>query len=172
MKLQGYTIRMAASCLFLMVGHAAAQLNVSEPISAEEMAARAQASRSVQPAASKPAEGETRTVARASDDVLTSSQILAANGQWTLVPKNAIVHVPKNLSRYVVEAPAGKMIPWTDFLIANRSWLNNLEITMDEASGKTPIKPVLVQSWATQGKIVVTTYKGGAISCNIPAPQS
>jgi hypothetical protein len=171
MKLQGYAVRMA-SCLFLMHGPVAAELNVSEPISAEEMATRAQASRSVQPASSKSAEGETRAIARASDDVLASSQILAANGQWTLVPKNAIVHVPKNLAQFVAEAPTGKMIPWADFLVANRSWLNNLEITMDEASGKTPINPVLVESWPKQGKIVVTTHKGGAISCNFNSPQS
>lgn len=136
----------------------------------EEIEARIRASRSTQLTSSESATGETRVIQSQPESVIASSQLLAANGQWTLVPKSAVVHVPKALGSHVVTAPEGTLVPFQEFLLANRSWLSNIEVSIEQASGKDALKPDTVKAWAIQNKIVVATHQGGAISFKTPTP--
>ncbi|MGC4016050.1 MAG: hypothetical protein QM755_16210 [Luteolibacter sp.] len=138
----------------------------------EEMAARMRASQSA-PVPGEPVTGETRVINKAPEGIFETSQILAANGQWTLVPKGALMHVPDSLKNYVTTSPTGTLVPLQEFLGANRQWLTNEEVSIAQAAGQEDLKPDTRKFWTGLNKIVIATHQGGAVSFkNFTPPKS
>ncbi|BDS08511.1 hypothetical protein NT6N_35510 [Oceaniferula spumae] len=96
--------------------------------------------------------------------LIGNSTLLANNGQWTLVPKGAVLYVPKQLQDKVVQAPSGYLVDWKTFLRKNHGWLHLYSVNMTQAQGKDKVSPEAIKAYTSIGKVVVATCSGGPIS--------
>lgn len=96
--------------------------------------------------------------------LLASSEIFCHGGKATLVPKGAVIHLPKNLSDRLVMGEGAKFVTFTDFMAENRSWITTSPVTRRQAEGKEPLPESLLKSFAKETRIVVATLQEGPIS--------
>ena len=146
-----------------LAGAAFASPVIKDRITPEEIAQRQKSA----PVAviQQAADGKDAAVARpGGESLIQQSDILSDGHNWTLVPKNAVLHVPQALANRVGAKPLGRLLAWTDFLTVNRGWLFTEEITFDQAAGKTPIPPSRSEFWKKNGKVIVAVHLGGPIS--------
>ena len=100
----------------------------------------------------------------ASQDLMKSSEILCFAGAMTLVPKHAVLQIPKNLAVRLKQDPGAQLVTWSDFYPANRSWINTIEVTFEQAEGKVPLSAQTNDLMTKSGKVIVATYNGNPIS--------
>jgi len=97
-------------------------------------------------------------------DLVKNSTILSAQGSLTLVPKQAVLHVPdRHQERLAVERGA-KVITFQQFLARNRGWLRTVEVTRDQALGKEPFAEATLEAIKNSSSVVIATYQKGPIS--------
>lgn len=97
-------------------------------------------------------------------DILSRSDILCFNGIATLVPKQAILAVPRQFADRVGMKTGAKIVTWMEFYSANRGWVTAQEITMAQAQGKEPLPEALNERLGKSSNIIVSTLEGGPIS--------
>ena len=99
------------------------------------------------------------------------SAILSSTKNWSLVPKGAVLHVPKLYEERVNNTRAGTLIGWQDFYRANRSWIRTIPVTIDQASGKTPLTEEYLAGLRKGGQVLIAVCRGGPISVKLPEPE-
>ena len=97
-------------------------------------------------------------------DILKSSDFLSFQGYATLVPKRAILAIPKRLKDRIRYVPGSKIITWSDFFAKNRGWIKTHEVTRTQAEGNEPFPEDVSDNLAKSSIVVVATFKGGPIS--------
>ena len=149
--------------LAALAGAALAGPPMTDRITPEEIAARRKSSPLA--AIPQPAPGQEHRVLRPGGmSLIKQSDILNDGIHWTIVPKGAVLHTPATFAERVGAKPLGRLLTWDDFLRANRSWLFTEEVSLDQASGKTPFLPSRHEAWNTVGKVIVAVHFGGPIS--------
>ncbi|MGJ8671927.1 hypothetical protein [Rubritalea sp.] len=103
--------------------------------------------------------------------LLESSAILSNGKYWTLVPKNALLHVPENLRSKVVTSPRGKLISWKDFSAMNPAWLSKEKIDIATAKGSSPINYERFKVMSNRGKIIVAVLGDNPIGVSSSSVQ-
>ena len=96
--------------------------------------------------------------------LLGSSDILCYNGRATLVPKRAVIHVPKNLAERIGMKEGVQFATFVDFLVENRGWIVTTPVTRRQAEGKEPLSESLIKSFEKETRIVIATLENGPIS--------
>lgn len=98
-------------------------------------------------------------------NLIERSDVISFNGNTTLVPKLAIIQVPKNFqSRINNHTPGNLIVTWPDFIAVNRGWITTVEVSQTQAEGKDPIAPEIVEVYSKTRNLVIATYRGGPIS--------
>lgn len=97
-------------------------------------------------------------------DLVSQSDFICVAGAATLVPKHAILKVPAAYEARTRFQDGSRILNWTEFHAANRSWITTIEITPDQAAGKVPLSDELNATIAKSTNLVVATFKGGPIS--------
>ncbi len=97
-------------------------------------------------------------------NLLDRSDFITANGLVTLVPKRAIIHIPEAYKGNLNSSAEAKLVSWSDFLVANRAWIETYEVTRHQAEGKNKIEAEQWESFSESKKMVVATLLGGPIS--------
>ena len=154
-------------------GSALASPPVTDRITPEQMAERQAGSpfdelKKQQQAAEK----EAQVTRPDGQSLIKQSEILHDGTHWTLVPKGAVLHVPAQMGPRVGTKPIGTLLPWSDFLIANRAWIQTEEVTFDQAAGKVPLQDARKEFWLNQTKVIVAVHLGGPISVKITEPAT
>ena len=62
-------------------------------------------------------------------DLVASSDILCVGGFATLVPKRAVMCVPKNLADRMKFQPGSRIVGWAEFYAQNRGWITTVEVS-------------------------------------------
>ena len=96
------------------------------------------------------------------------SSILSFGGHWTLVPKEAVIHVPATYRSRVNGVRKGKLIPWAQFLAKNRGWLQTHSVSIPQARGEQQMDPEQVKVYRGSGRVVVAVCHNGPISVKPP----
>jgi hypothetical protein len=112
----------------------------------------------------QPAKGEDPSVKNRPKDLLGESDIISFRGIATLVPKRAILQIPKSCEERMKLEPGAKIVSWADFFAANRGWINTVEVSRVQAEGNKPIGDESRKFMSTCRNLVVATYMGGPIS--------
>ena len=113
-------------------------------------------------------EGDSAKVARpVSQSIINESTILHDGKNWTLVPKDAVVFLPKTMKSRVNTPPVGNLLPWSEFLTKNQSWIATNEVTFDQAAGSEEISAKTTAAWSKGNKIVVAVHHEGPISVRV-----
>lgn len=97
-------------------------------------------------------------------DLVTHSTFIQNGALFTIVPKGAVIHLPEKWSTRVVASPTGTFQTWPEFQAANRAWITSFEVTLDQASGKTPLDEAKLTLAKRSGGLIVSVHQGGAIS--------
>lgn len=97
-------------------------------------------------------------------DLIKESTVLCYRGFLTLVPKQAVIHLPERLKDRFEVRPGIKVQSWADFYQANRGWIKTVEVTRAQAMGQAPLSEDLITSFETSTSAVIATFKGGPIS--------
>ena len=90
--------------------------------------------------------------------------ILASSGQWTIVPKNAILAMPPAMVFHVVDKPAGEFTQWPEFSRRNRGWLISHEVGIETIKGLDPFSEKETKLFKSSFKVVVATYNNSPVS--------
>ena len=97
-------------------------------------------------------------------DILSQSDIIAFNGLATLVPKCAILQIPKNYQNRIAMQPGAQIVSWADFYTANRGWITTVEVSRTQAEGSHALSDETRKQITKSGNLVVATFLGGPIS--------
>lgn len=96
--------------------------------------------------------------------LLERSAILSFGGFWTMVPKDAVIHIPANLRSRVVSRPKGRLLGWKEFLVRNRGWIHTQSVTLSDARGDTRLPEEIIDAYRRTGRVVVAVCHNGPIS--------
>jgi len=97
-------------------------------------------------------------------DILSQSDIIAFQGLATLVPKCAILRIPKNYKDRIAMQPGAQIVSWADFYAANRGWITIVEVSRTQAEGNLALPDETRKQITKNGNLVVATFLGGPIS--------
>lgn len=109
-------------------------------------------------------DGEGKGFRPSTESLIGRSAIVSSARSWTIVPKEAVLHVPGHLSNRVNGTRNGELITWADFIKVNRGWIRLHEVTMEQATGDAEIDEETRKSFAKTGQLVVAAYHSGPIS--------
>lgn len=123
----------------------------------------------------RPVPPEQRPAPPEKRSLLADSDIICFNGLATMVPKRAMLHVPKNLAGRIGMQDGSRLVTFDEFIAQNRAWLTSSEVTRAQAEGGQPLSESVTKSFAKETRIVVATYYEGPISVlplKVPAPET
>jgi hypothetical protein len=123
----------------------------------------------------KPAEGEDPSVTNRPQGLLSQSEIFCFLGKASLVPKRAVLHVPKELAGRLGMKDGVSFVSWREFHGINRAWIRTVQVSRAQAEGRQPLDEELLKSFAKEPRLVVATYQEGPISVTplrVPPPQT
>ena len=115
----------------------------------------------------KKTEGQDPSVTNRPPSILENSDIVCFNGDAVLIPKRAILQVPRNVSERMKMQPGAKFRSWTEFYAMNRGWITTVEVSRLQAEGNAAIAEDTkkqMDQMAKIGNLIIATYQGGPIS--------
>lgn len=104
-------------------------------------------------------------------DLLSQSDFICYGGIATLVPKRAILAVPKALEDRTRLEAQFRIVGWAEFYAMNRAWITTVDVTRQQAEGNVALSEDTYESLKESRTLVVATYKGGPISI-LPLKQA
>jgi hypothetical protein len=111
-----------------------------------------------------PTKGVDPSVVNKPKDLIADSDILCFNGMATLVPKRAVLQIPKNLATRLKYIPGSKLLSWADFYAVNRGWITTVEVSRVQAEGNSPLPEETQKKIEKSSNLIVATYQAGPIS--------
>jgi hypothetical protein len=150
---------------FVLAGTSFATLPVQNRITSGALAKLQSANPMVR--LEKPADNEAKVARPDNQSILRDSTILNDGKNWTIVPIGAVVHIPENLKHRVNAEPAGTMVSWNDFLMANHAWITTCEVDFKQAAGQTEFPAERSAYWPKQNRVVVAVHQRGPISARL-----
>ena len=109
-------------------------------------------------------QGADPSVVNRPKSLLDQSDIISFGNFATLVPKRAILQIPKNLAGRIQIKPGVTIQSWSDFFAANRGWITTVEVSRTQAEGNAPIAEETATRISKSSNLIVATYLGGPIS--------
>jgi hypothetical protein len=104
-------------------------------------------------------------------DLLAMSTIIHSGGNITLVPKEAIIYIPKEYESRLGQDPTASILNWNEFLPLNRGWISCLEINYNQAVGKEPLPTAAIEKMKKYGNLIVATLSGNPITVCSQKPK-
>ncbi len=116
----------------------------------------------------RPSKGPDPSIVNQPNNLISESDTICFNGAVTLVPKRAILQIPKNLSDRFKYLPGAKLMSWSEFYAINRGWITTVEVSRIQAEGNSPLGEDTRKKMVKSGNLIVATYQGGPISVLAP----
>jgi hypothetical protein len=146
-------------------GLKAESLVIKESLSDEQMIlARRQADANDPTKHLAVAKGEDPSVVNRPKSLLGESDIISYGRFAALVPKRAILQIPKDFAERLKMQPNVILQSWSDFYAANRGWITTVEVSRTQAEGNEPIAEEVKVQMSKSSNLIVATYLGGPIS--------
>lgn len=167
-------IKLVLGCCPLLAAEPVARVKMRDVVTHDEIVEAARKAReAMPPPVFKPATGEDPSVANKLGDLISRSDVLCFRGQATLVPKRAVLHVPKGVADRIGMQDGARLGSWSEFLNANRAWIRTVPVTRIQAEGNDPMPEATLKSFEKEQRLVVATYQEGPISVlplKVPEP--
>jgi hypothetical protein len=97
-------------------------------------------------------------------DLISQSDVLSFQGLAALVPKRAVLQVPKNYRERLAYQPGAKLVGWSEFYVANRGWITIVEVNQKQAQGKLPLPDETHKMMSKSSNLVIATFFGSPVS--------
>ena len=162
------------SCLSTQAAEPPRLVKMREVVTHDQIVEASQKAReAAPPSVFKPATGADPSVANKLGDLISRSDIICFRGEATLVPKRAVLHVPKAMSDRIGMKEGARIGSWTEFLSANRAWIRTVQVSRIQAEGNDPMPEETIKSFEKEQRLVIATYQEGPISVlplKVPEP--
>lgn len=136
-----------------------------EPATHEQLAQALRQAEQKDPMKNLPvSKGEDPLVLSPVKDLISQSDLISFQGVATLVPKRAILQIPKNYRDRMTLQPGVRIVGWTDFYAINRGWITTVEVSRTQAEGNIDLPDETHKLLSKCGNLVVATFMGGPIS--------
>ncbi|MEI8038553.1 MAG: hypothetical protein WCJ14_09195 [Verrucomicrobiota bacterium] len=109
-------------------------------------------------------------VANPRRSLLAESDVISFGGLATLIPKRAILQIPKNFSQRLKLEDGVRLVNWLEFYATNRGWITTVEISREQAEGTVALPVETRKMMSKCRNLVVATYLAGPISL-LPAKE-
>ena len=97
-------------------------------------------------------------------DILEYSDFLGYDGNYVILPKGSVIHVPTSLTQHVLQKPEGQMMSWMDFSSRYRGLVTVLQVTMKQVTGEVAIPADRIEAAAKTNCLVVAVFEGSPIT--------
>ncbi len=111
-----------------------------------------------------PAKGVDPSTVNQPLDLISQSDIISFNGMTTLVPKRAVLHIPKGMTDRLKFQPGTRIVGWADFYALNRGWITTVEVSRVQAEGNAALAEEISSRITKSSNLIVATNLGGPIS--------
>jgi hypothetical protein len=98
------------------------------------------------------------------EDLISKSAILCLGGNLTLIPKKAVIYVPKQFAGRLIPTDYANVLTWVEFFPLNRGWISTMEVTMAQAEGKESLAAADLDRMTKSGNVIVATLDGNPIT--------
>ena len=143
----------------------AAQPVMHDPATHEQLAQALRQAEQKDPMKNLPvSKGEDPLALNPVKDLISQSDIISFQGVATLVPKRAILQIPKNYRDRMALQPGAHIVGWSDFYAINRGWITTVEVSRTQAEGNIDLPEETHKLLSKGGNLVVATFMGGPIS--------
>jgi hypothetical protein len=160
-----YRSILGLACLVPVSAEPPKHVGMREAVTHDQIVeASREARKATPPPVFTPAPGDDPSVVNQPKDILSRSEIFSHLGLASLVPKRAVLHIPKGLAGRMTFLPDSKFVPWRDFFQANRAWIRTVPVSRAQAEGKQPMDEAILKSFAKEPRVVIATYQEGPIS--------
>ncbi len=95
--------------------------------------------------------------------LMSQSHVLCYGGNLTLVPKRSVLQIPKKYEDRMQAVQPAKVLSFSDFQSANRSWISTFEVSRAQAQGKEPLADEAKTHMSKTGNLIIATYRGNPI---------
>lgn len=112
----------------------------------------------------EPAKGVDPSTVNQPLDLVSQSDIISFNGMTTLVPKRAVLHIPKEMEARLKFQPGTRVVGWADFFSVNRGWITTVEVSRSQAEGNAALAEEISKRIAKSPNLIVATHHAGPIS--------
>ena len=122
-----------------------------------------------------PTKGPDPSVVNQPKSLISQSDTLCFNGAVTLVPKRAILQIPKNFEDRLKYVLGAKLMSWEEFYALNPGWITTVEVSRIQAEGNSPLAAETKKQLVKSKNLMIATYQGGPISVlapKVPAEKS
>jgi hypothetical protein len=119
----------------------------------------------------KPSKGSDPSTVNRPESLLANSDILCFGGAAVLVPKRAILQLPKKLADRQQYQAGCNFVSWADFYAANRGWITTVEVSRSQAEGNLKLEDATQERISKSTNLVIATYLTGPISVLPPKVQ-
>ncbi len=96
------------------------------------------------------------------------SQFVGQGKTFAIVPKGSVLFCPEALAARVLARPSGTLMPWPEFLVANRNWIATREVTLAQVRGEAPLTEIDRKAFASAGHLVIATLRGNPVTVLVP----
>ena len=107
-------------------------------------------------------------LAKRRESLVARSTVVSGASCWTILPRGSVLLTPSRFKRRVNNERRGKLVTCTDFYAKNASWIRLLPVTLDPATGRSPLTDEYLSSLKRTGLLVVAVCEGGPISVRFP----
>lgn len=160
-----FTRGVSSAVASLLLALSAGAVEMHDAATHEQLVTARQAVRQADPMKSlKQATSTDPSVANQARSFLAESDIISFGGISALVPKRAILQIPKTVADRIKAAPDGRLVGWKEFYTLNRGWITTMEVSRVQAEGNQPMSKEAETQMVRSGNLVVATYMGGPIS--------
>ncbi len=136
-----------------------------DAVTHDELAAKLRGVQQVDPMLKMaPAKGADPAKASPPPNLLSQSDIVCFGGRATLVPKQAILHLPPNLAERLKFQAGARIQSWAEFYTENRGWIITMEVSRVQAEGRQALDEETCKRLNNSPNLVVATFQGGPIS--------
>jgi len=86
--------------------------------------------------------------------------LITWQGMSSMLPKAAVLSLPKNLENRFGTVMAEKFVSFSEFHNVNKNWITTLPITAQQLKGDGKLDLVKLEQLKKNGTIVISTYNG------------
>lgn len=103
-------------------------------------------------------------------NLLAESTVLCYGGALSLVPKRAVLQCPKKYEDRLKPVRGAKVLMYSDFFAANRSWITSLELSQAQIEGAEPLPDKVSEQLSKAGNLVIATFRGNPVGISNNSP--
>ena len=105
-------------------------------------------------------------------EIYKISDVLCDRDVYTMVPKSAVIHVPRGMEHKLKREKGMRYVSFKQFMRNNCVWMHKMQVSVSEAKGDSAIDPLRLERLKKLGKVVIAVHKSEPISMKVKTTEA